>query len=255
MDEFLPTQSATEEELIAKNLSRLDQIGEPEGTNVNYPLGWAQATNTPFRYWKQDANAEGGTRNPLIVYYPRGITEKGSIRNQYGHVIDLFPTTIDFLGISAPKIIRGVEQIPLQGTSLAYSFNDKTAPSRHTVQYFYIFGPGAIYKDGWKGSFTFHPNFIDLALLRQGKKTWDELIKASQQEPQWELYNLNEDFNERINIADKNPQKIAELKALFEQQAQENNAYPRVNWGHIYGKQILQSDAKHFQNELDKIIK
>jgi arylsulfatase len=236
LDEFLSTSPATWEEQLAKNLNRIDQIGEPEGTNVNYPLGWAQATNTPFRLWKSDANSEGGTRNPLIVHYPKGITEKGGIRNQYGHVIDLFPTTVDFLGFQPHREIRGVKQIPLQGTSLVYSFNDKAAPSRHTVQYHYIFGQGSIYRDGWKASFAFHPNFIDLALLRLGKTSIPELIKASRQAPQWELYNLNEDFNEQIDLAGKNPQKLEELKALFEEQAQENNVYPLVNWSHILGK-------------------
>jgi arylsulfatase len=256
LDEFLATNPTTEEELIAKNLNRIDQIGEPEGTNVNYPLGWAQATNTPFRMWKTDANSEGGTRNPLIVYYPKGITEKGGVRNQYGHVIDLFPTTIDFLGIPAPKVIRGAEQIPLQGTSLAYSFNDKPAASRHTVQYHYIFGQGAIYADGWKASFAYYPNFLDLGLLRLGKKTLPELLQAAKQEPQWELYNLNTDFNERINLADKNPQKLAELKTLFDRQAEENNVYPLINWGDIFGRQMQNlGNRSDIQDALDNVIK
>ncbi|MDR3269239.1 MAG: arylsulfatase [Tannerella sp.] len=243
----------TEEDLVRKNLEQIDLIGEPEGTGVNYPLGWAQAANTPFRFWKQDANSEGGTHNPLIVHYPKGITEKGGIRNQYGHVIDLFPTTIDLLGLPAPKVIRGVEQIPLQGTSLAYSFNDQAAPSKHTVQYYYIFGNGSIYQDGWKASFTHHPDFLDISLLRSGKRSLPELLALVQQEPVWELYNLNEDFNERINLAASNPQKLAELKALFERQAEENNVYPLIHWGDIYGKQ-LQSGGLN-QKEVDKVIK
>ncbi|MDR1675358.1 MAG: sulfatase-like hydrolase/transferase, partial [Tannerella sp.] len=238
LDEFFSTAPATEKELIAKNLDRIDRIGEPEGTNVNYPLGWAQAANTPFRLWKSDANSEGGTRNPLIVHYPKGIREKGGIRTQYGHVIDLFPTTVDLLGFQPHRVIRGVEQIPVQGTSLVYSFDDREAASRHTVQYYYIFGQGSIYQDGWKASFSFHPNFIDLALLRLGKTSLPELAKASQQLPQWELYNLNEDFNERINLAAKNPQKLAELKTLFERQAEENSVYPLINWSHLFGKFI-----------------
>jgi arylsulfatase len=223
-------------ELIRKNLDQIDIIGEPGGTNVNYPLGWAQATNTPFRLWKQDANSEGGTRNPLIVHYPKGIREKGGIRTQYGHVIDLFPTTIELLGITPPEAINGVKQIPLQGVSLAYAINDKTAAPKHTIQYHYIFGAGSIYKDGWKASFATHPDFIDIALLRSGKTTVPDLLKLSQQESKWELYNLNDDFNERKNLADKDPQKLAELKAEFDRQAQENNVYPLLTWGVIYGK-------------------
>ncbi|MDR2040725.1 MAG: arylsulfatase [Tannerella sp.] len=252
-DEFLSTAPATEDELVAKNLARIDQIGEPEGTNVNYPLGWAQAANTPFRLWKSDANSEGGTRNPLIIHYPEGIREKGGIRNQYGHVIDLFPTTIDLLGFRPHQVIRGVEQIPLQGTSLLYSFDQPSAASRHTVQYYYIFGQGSIYRDGWKASFAYRPNFIDLALLRQGKTSPEALAKASQQAPQWELYNLNEDFNERKNLADKHPQKLAELQALFDRQAEENNLYPLINWSHLFGK--FTGGANADPKAADKIIK
>jgi arylsulfatase len=236
------TTVVPESETIRKNLDQIDLIGEPEGTHANYPLGWAQATNTPFRLWKQDAHSEGGTRNPLIVHYPKGIKEKGGIRNQYGHVIDLFPTTIDLLGFQPHKVIRGVKQIPVQGTSLLYSFNDKNVASKHTVQYYYIFGNGSIYKDGWKASFSRQPNFT-IGTSRA------ELTKLSQQEPQWELYNLNEDFNERKNLADKNPQKLAELKALFDQQAKENKAYPLLDWSYVYDK------IRTFTEDFDKITK
>jgi arylsulfatase len=253
LNEFTPTTQETEEAVIARNLKNIDLIGEPEGTNVNYPLGWAQAANTPFRLWKQDANAEGGTHNPLIVHYPKGISEKGGIRTQYGHVIDIFPTTIDFLGIPAPEALNGVKQIPLQGASLAYSFNDKAAASKHTLQYYYIFGAGAIYQDGWKASFSTHPNFLDISLWHIGKASLPDLLaKLDQQEQEWELYNLNDDFNERKDLAKKNPQKLAELKTLFEQQARENNAYPLVTWGHIYSRMIQTPNAAP---PIDKIAK
>jgi arylsulfatase len=247
-DEFLSFTPASSEEQIAKNLNRITWIGEPEGTNVNYPLGWAQATNTPFRLWKSDANSEGGTRNPLIVHYPKGISEKGGVRNQYGHVTDLFPTALDLLGFAPIEEIRGVKQIPLQGTSLAYSFNDGKAASRHTVQYYYIFGQGAVYSDGWKASFAFHPNFLDIGLIRQGKTSLPELLKSASQAPQWELYDLNTDFNERTNIAAKHPQKLAELQTLFDRLAEENKIYPLLNWSHVFGK--LRKNV-----DVDKIIK
>jgi len=95
-----------------------------KSTGVNYPLGWAQAANTPFKYWKQDANSEGGTRNPLIVFYPRGIKDKGGIRTQYSHVSDLLPATVEFLGIKLPEYIKGIKQDTLQGTLLVYSFDN-----------------------------------------------------------------------------------------------------------------------------------
>jgi arylsulfatase len=252
MEEFLSITPSTEEELVANNLKRIDQIGEPEGTNVNYPLGWAQATNTPFRLWKSDAHAEGGSRNPLIVHYPKGIREKGGIRSQYGHVIDLFPTTLDLLGFQPHKEIRGVKQIPVQGVSLAYSFNDRDAASRHTVQYYYIFGQGSIYQDGWKASFAFRPNSIDLGLIRLGKTSIAELTQAGQHPPKWELYNLNEDFNERINLADEHPQKLAELQALFDRQAKENNLYPLATWADVFGQFRGRNPSKE---DIDKIVK
>jgi arylsulfatase len=230
-----------EAETIAKNLKEIDKIGEPEGSNVNYPLGWAQATNVPFRLWKSDANSEGGTHNPLIVYYPKGITEKGGIRNQYGHVIDLFPTTIELLGIEAPKQLKGVKQIPVQGASFVYSFNDKTAQSQHTVQYHYIFGPGSIYKDGWKAAFAYYPDRLAVrsAQLR-GEK--DNPILTAKPELKWELYNLNEDFNELHDLASENPEKLKELQALFDQQAQENKVYPLIDWVFLFSRKQNISD-------------
>jgi arylsulfatase len=135
-------------------------------------------------------------------------------------VIDLFPTTIELLGFQPEKEIRGVEQVPVQGTSLLYSFNDKTADSRHKVQHYYIFGSGAIYQDGWKASFAYSPNVIDISQIRTGEKTLPELVQVSKQEPTWELYNLNDDPTERKDLAGKDPKKLAELKTLFDRQAE-----------------------------------
>ncbi|OAV76227.1 Arylsulfatase [Bacteroidales bacterium Barb7] len=234
-------------DLFQKNLENIELIGEPEGINVNYPLGWAQAANVPFKYWKSDANSEGGTRNPLIVHYPNGIKDKGGIRNQYGHVIDLFPTTLDLTGISVPEQIKGIKQTPIQGTSLAYSFNEKDASPKHTIQYSYIFGSGSIYQDGWKASFAYHPDVIDIHLqLPKGQEGLRELFTLANRVPEWELYNLNEDFNERNDLAAKNPQKLAELQVLFDQQAQENNVYPLINWGYVFTKGIANRNAKDF---------
>jgi arylsulfatase len=220
-------------------------IGEPEGLNTNYPVAWSQATNVPFRFWKSDANSEGGTRNPLIVYYPKGIAEKGGIRNQYSHVTDIYPTTLELLDIRTPEQIGGVVQIPVQGTSLVYSFNDRAAVSRHTVQYTYFLGSGSIYKDGWKASFASHPDAIDarLASFRGDANPLQRLqeLAASKNSLKWELYNLNEDFNERINLVDKNPQKLEELQAEFDRQAQENKVYPLLHFSDIINQDALKA--------------
>ncbi len=227
-----------EADAIRNNLAKIDDIGTPAGRQTNYPLGWAQAANTPFRFWKQDANAEGGTRNPLIVFYPKGIKDKGSVRTQYGHVIDLLPTTVEITGAQLPAYIKGIRQDTLQGTSLLYSFADAQAPSRHTEQYYYIFGSRSIYKDGWKAEAAHHPDIIDLnkATAVNQEHGFDKDV--------WELYNLNDDFNERVNLADKNPQKLAELKALFDENAQKYHIYPFIDWDDVFKRRIHNTGNK-----------
>ena len=207
-------------------LSEYDKIGGKDvATVANYPLGWAQAANTPFKFWKSDANAEGATHNPLIVYSPKLIKEKG-IRNQYAHLIDLFPTVLELTGIKQPETLNGYKQDPLHGTSLAFSINDKNAPSRHNQQYYCIFGNRAIYKDGWKASAAHHPNTLELF------KYTGEPANTIPNDPAnetWELYNLNEDFNERNDLAKKNPEKLKELKQLWEEDAAKYNIYPLID--------------------------
>ncbi len=198
--------SLTPEERLKKNIANIDLIGT-ERSNVNYPIGWAQSDNTPFRYYKSDASSEGGTRNPLIVFYPKGIKEKGGIRNQYSHVIDLLPTTVELTGVNIPEVINGYKQEPVEGTSLAYSINDAAAISKHLVQHFEIRGSRSIYKDGWKAG-TLHP---------QGTSFDNE---------KWELYHVAEDINERIDLSAKHPEKVKELQALFDEQAHKFNIYP-----------------------------
>ncbi|MDB5243277.1 MAG: sulfatase [Spirosoma sp.] len=226
--ESMGTQRS-EAEQIKANLANIDKIGTPEGTNANYPLGWAQAANTPFKYWKQDAHSEGGTRNPLIVFYPKGIKDKGGIRTQYGHVNDLLPTTLEFVGIKAPEYIRGIRQDTIQGTSLVYSFDDARAASRHMVQYYYIFGSRSIYKDGWKAGFAYKP-------ANKARGIISAISVADTANNDWQLYNLNEDFNERTNLAKKYPEKLEELKTVFEQQAKINNIYPFITWDDVLNR-------------------
>jgi len=230
IDNVVTTKHLSEQENIQHNLEKIGEIGTPDGTQTNYPLGWAQAANTPFKYWKQDANAEGGTRNPLIVFYPKAIKDPGSIRTQYGHVIDLLPTTLELTGIKAPEYIRGIKQDTLQGTSLFYSIADAAAPSQHHIQYYYIFGSRSIYKDGWKAEVYHHPDFTDMTnykpYVKPGPGTnFDDDV--------WELYDLNTDYNERINVASKYPEKLSELKALFDDQAKKNNIYPFIDWDDV----------------------
>ena len=225
----------SDEEAIRDNLQRIDLIGTPKGTQTNYPLGWAQACNTPFRYWKQDANSEGGTRNPLIIFYPKSIKDKGGIRNQYSHVIDILPTTLEYVGIKAPQYIRGIKQDTIQGYSLVYSFDNATAASRHTEQYYYIFGSRAIYKDGWKAGTYHHPDFIDERIKDSATLA---SIKRDFSKDVWQLYNVNEDFNELNDLSAKYPDKLKALQALFDADAKKYNLYPMIDWDDVLKRRI-----------------
>ena len=228
-------KNITRAQYIQKNEDAIDKIGTPE-SEPNYPLGWAQACNTPFKYWKQDANSEGGTHNPLIIFYPRKIKDKGTLRNQYSHVTDILPTTLEFVGIQPPASIRNIPQDSLQGTSLVYSFNNASAASTHTEQYYYIFGSRAMYKDGWKAAAAHHPDAIDLASF--GDKP---IPAADYNKDVWTLYNLNEDFNERVDLAKQYPEKLRELQALFDATATKYNLYPLIDFSDVYQQKFINS--------------
>jgi arylsulfatase A-like enzyme len=228
------TKDVTTQKYLQLNENGVETIGTPEAW-TNYPIGWAQAANTPFKFWKMDANSEGGTHNPLIVFYPKGINEKGGIRTQYGHVTDLLPTTLEFIGIKAPEYIREIKQDTIQGTSLVYSFNDAKAPTRHTEQYYYIFGSRAIYKDGWKAEAAHHPDIFDENHFADEPQA--PLIQDYDKDI-WELYNLNEDPTERIDLAKKYPEKLNELKALFDADAKKYNVYPFIDWDDVFHGRI-----------------
>jgi arylsulfatase A-like enzyme len=243
---LLRSRPLSEKEGIDYNLNKIGEIGTPSAINGNYPLGWAQAANTPFKYWKQDANSEGGTHNPLIVSWPKGIKERGGIRTQYGHVIDIFPTTLQLVGIKTPDEIRGVKQQLVEGTSLAYSIDDANAPSRHTVQYYYIFGSRSIYDNGWKAELAYPSSFI----------TGNAASKQPFDKNAWELYNLNDDYTERIDLAKQFPEKLAQLKAEFEEQAKGHHLYPYITWDDVFNGRIHRTPgSKSFADAVKDITK
>ncbi|CAD0000924.1 arylsulfatase [Flavobacterium chungangense] len=250
INQSLFAQGTSDEKNLQDNLANIGEIGTPQGRNTNYPLGWAQATNAPFKNWKQDAQSEGGTRNPLIIHYPNGIKDKGGIRNQYSHVNDILPTTLDIAGIKAPEYIKGIKQDVIQGSSLYTSLDNAKAESLHKVQYYYIFGNRAIYKDGWKAAAA-HPD--PFTLLKTAGKNQTAAANSFDNDV-WELYNLNEDFNERNNLAKKYPEKLEELKKLFDEQAKENNVYPLIDWQDVLGRKIHNSGADKGKN-LQELIK
>jgi arylsulfatase len=204
-------------------LSQYDKIGT-EFTSPNYPLGWSQAANTPFRYWKSDANSEGATHNPMVIHYPKGINEKGTIRAQYSHVIDILPTTVELTGVKVPEVINGYPQLPIQGTSLVYTLSNPNAPTKHTVQYYELHGGRSIYKDGWKAA-VYHPRNYSADTT-----TTDINFVADFKKDRWELYHLSEDWTETNDLAAKDPRKLEELKTLFDSLAVKYNVFPLKNY-------------------------
>jgi arylsulfatase len=219
----------TEAERFAKMLRDFEKLGGPEAF-THYPIGWAQAANTPYRDWKTMANSAGGTRNPLVIHWPKGLAKKGEVRTQYSHLIDLLPTTLEIAGAQVPAEVRGIKQTPIQGKSLVYSFADAKAPARRTTQYYFLYGSGAIYHDGWKASFGYRPDFIDLYQSYPPPRTAENFVGKEV----WELYNVNEDPTELNNLASKHPVKLAQMKALFDNEAKANQVYPLINWSDLH---------------------
>ena len=181
-------------------------------TAPHIAAAWAWAGNTPFQWGKQMASHLGGTRNPMVVAWPTRIKAGGDLRSQFTHCIDIGPTILEAAGIPEPKVVDGIEQEPMDGTSFLYTFDDADAEERHTVQYFEVIGSRAIYKDGWwacarldKKPWEFSP--AALAPFAPGK--WDP------EQDTWELYYLPDDFTQAKDVAAENPEKLAELKELF----------------------------------------
>jgi arylsulfatase len=195
-------------------LSMIDELGGPLCYN-HYPVGWAHAMDTPMQWTKQVASHFGGTRNGMVIAWPARIKDKGGLRSQFCHVIDIVPTIYEAAKITPPTVLNGVEQKPLDGTSLVYTFDSTTAPTRHNTQYFEIVGNRAIYKDGWMASTT--P--LRLPWVTIGAEPNPDDFK-------WELYNINEDFSQANNLAAKHPEKLKELQDAFDVEAKKYNVYP-----------------------------
>jgi arylsulfatase A-like enzyme len=195
-------------------LSVMDQLGGPLTYN-HYPVGWALAMDSPLQWTKQVASHFGGTRNGMVVSWPARIKDKGGIRSQFSHVIDIVPTIYEAAGITPPTIMDGAKQSPLEGTSFFYTFDNANAPNRHTTQYFELAGNRGIYKDGWMASTT--P--LRLPWVSSGSEPNPDDFK-------WELYNVNEDFSQANNLAGKNPGKLKELQDAFDVEAKKYNVYP-----------------------------
>jgi arylsulfatase A-like enzyme len=194
--------------------ARLDKLGGPESYN-HYAVGWAHALNTPYQWTKQVASHWGGTRNGTIVHWPEGIKGEGEIRTQFHHVIDVAPTILEAAGIPEPIFVNGVQQKPIEGVSMLYSFNDAKAAERHETQYFEMFGNRGIYHKGWT-AVTRHKT----PWLLIGEKT------PAFDDDNWELYDTSKDWSQANNLAKQMPEKLHELQRLWLIEAARYNVLP-----------------------------
>jgi len=202
------------QESIPFLLSMIDELGGPRTYN-HYPVGWAHAMDTPMQWTKQVASHFGGTRNGMVISWPARIKDKGGLRSQFCHVIDIVPTIYEAAQIIPPTMLDGVEQKPLDGKSFVYTFDNAAAPTQHGTQYFEMMGNRAIYKDGWMASTT--P--LRLPWINTG-------FEPNPDDFKWELYNINDDFSQSNNLVDKNPDKLKELQNAFDVEARKYNVYP-----------------------------
>jgi arylsulfatase len=198
-------------------LRRMDELGGPKTFN-HYPIGWAHAMDTPFQWTKQIASHWGGTRNGMVISWPARIKDKGGIRPQFHHVIDIMPTILEATGVPVPTSINGVKQKPIEGVSMVYTFDDAAVPSRHQTQYFEMIGNRAIYSDGWVAATT--PPIAP----------WVSIAKPIDiNDYTWELYHVADDYSEADNLAAKEPKKLHQLQELFWKEAAKYNVLPIDN--------------------------
>jgi len=195
----------TEKESVAHILDRLELIGG-EHSFPHYPMGWAQVSNTPLKWYKKNTHG-GGIRAPLIVHWPRRIRDGGAVRQQYHHVTDIVPTLLDELGLTAPEVYRGVSQLPLHGTPMGYTFDAPDAPTRKQIQHFELVGDRALWHKGWK-VVARHTKGADFA------------------EDRWELYDMARDFSETKDLAAQHPQRVREMVDLWWQEARRYQVLP-----------------------------
>ena len=200
------------QEKVEEMLRHYDAWGDPH-TYPHMAAGWAVALDTPFTWTKQVASSFGGTRNGLVVHWPKGIRAKGELRTQFSHVIDVAPTILEAAGLPEPKVVNGTPQIPMEGVSMKYSFDDAKAPERHTTQYFEIAGNRAIYHDGWLAN-TIH------------RAPWEQVVRRPLPDDVWELYDVRNDFSLTNDLSAKHPEKLKELQALFLKEAEAHHVLP-----------------------------
>ena len=199
---------------IKANLEMIDKLGSPDTYN-HYPTGWAVAFSTPYRMFKRYSQYAGGTCDPLVIHWPKGIKAKGELRHQYHHCTDIVPTILECCGITMPDVVDGVKQTPLAGVSMKYSFDSPSSPTRKETQYYEMLSTRGIWHKGWKAS-TEHGPMID---------------KGQFEKDRWQLFNIDVDRAEAHDLAEQYPDKVKELAALWLAEAKKNNALPLNDYG------------------------
>ncbi len=218
-------------EKVEDMLKLMDKWGGPE-TYPHMASGWSVAFNSPFGWMKQVPSDFGGTRNGMVVHWPKGIKVKNEIRTQFSHVIDVVPTVLQAAKLPEPKVVNGTPQVPMEGKSLVYTFDDAKAKERHTTQYFEIAGNRAIYHDGWYAR-TIH------------RAPWEDKPRRKLADNSaWELFDVRLDFSLANDLAAKNPKKLAELQALFLKEAAKYHVLPMDDRGfeRLDGKAVGRPD-------------
>lgn len=200
-------------ETTAEMLARLDELGGPD-TNPHYPAGWAWAGDTPFQWGKRMGSHFGGTRDPMVISWPARIHDRGGLRTQFHDVTDLYPTILEAAGLPAPSVVSGTPQQPVDGISLAYTFDDAGAKGRRTTQYFEMLGNRSIYQDEW------------VAARLSGVFPWVYSDRPAAVQPAWELYDIAKDFSEAHDLASQFPEKTRQMEALFAEEASRNQVFP-----------------------------
>jgi arylsulfatase A-like enzyme len=211
-NEAIPFNGMNALESVQFLTAHMDQLGGPESYN-HYAVGWAHALDTPYQWTKQVASHWGGTRNAMMVRWPKGIKAKGEIRNQFHHVIDVAPTILECTGLPEPVMVNGVGQVPMQGISFAYSFDNPTAPEQRETQYFEMFGNRGIYHQGWTA-------------VTRHSTPWLMLGRPQFSDDVWELYDTSKDWSQAHDLSKQMPDKLHELQQLWLIEAVRNNVLP-----------------------------
>ena len=200
---------------LKQNLAMIDKLGSPDTYN-HYPTGWAVAFSTPYRMFKRYAGYSGGTCDPLIIHWPKGIKARGELRHQYHHCTDIVPTILECCGVKMPAVVDGIKQSPLAGVSMRYSFDKGKAPTRKKTQYYEMIGTRGIWHKGWKASTEHGPLPSDIGNFDKDR---------------WQLFHVDKDRSEARDLAPKHPKKVKQLAAMWLKEARRNNVLPLMDIG------------------------